>query len=334
MNQAMNRTVRTGPEAGAVSKVRIDPRSAVRVTFDPYSSVLALACAGARDRMRGHDTGPARVAGRFSERGLRAISRIVAPGSSVSPDCLTPTDLGVDTDVNAELTRLRGLSRGEMHEDLDQTFAGNPPPHWERISEAPHRWARDVADALDTLWTAVEPVWQREDALRRREAERVGAASARQAMDVVLAQTHPRGHVTDNTLIFPDPEGTELDATGRVVVLAPVLSRLDLSISNLDRPDMVWLAYPVADKLVRTADPGGLAALLTPMRAGLLRMLDGEWSMSQVAAGLGVGASAATHQVDALVAADLVSRRREGRRTLIHRTERGNGLLDLYEGTA
>ncbi|MFC4945971.1 ArsR/SmtB family transcription factor [Pseudonocardia sp. GCM10023141] len=322
-------------EAGqeAESRIRIDPRAAVRVTFDPYSSVLALACAGVRDRLRGQDTGPARVAGRFSERGLRAISRIVAPGSSMSPDCLSPSDLSRDTDVAAEVDRLRGLSADDMRHDLDETFGGHLPPHWERISDAPQRWARDVADALDTLWTAVEPVWHREDPLRAREAERVGAAAARQAMDVVVAEAHPRGRVEDNTLIFPDPEGTELDATGRVVVLAPVLSKLDLSISNLERPDMIWLAYPVADRALRAPDPGGLAALLTPMRAGLLRMLEGEWSMSQVAAGLGVGASAATHQVDALVAADLVARRREGRRTLINRTERGAGLLDLYDGS-
>jgi hypothetical protein len=315
-----------------MSRVRIDPEAAVRVTFDPYSSVLALACSGVRDRLRGHDTGPARVAARFSERGIRALSRIVAPGASVSPDCISPSELGTDTDVAAEVSRLRGMSADDVHRDLDQTFAGNPPPHWERISDAPDRWARDVADALDTLWTSVEPVWQRENGLRTREAERIGNAAVRRAMSVVLSQAHPRGHIEGDTLVFPDPEGTELDMRGKPVVLAPVLSKLDLSICNLERPDLVWFAYPVADRSPRTADPGGLAALLTPMRAGLLRMLDGEWSMSQVAAGLGVGASAATHQVDALVSADLVTRRREGRRTLIHRTERGNGLLDLYDG--
>lgn len=314
------------------SRVRIDPGAAVRVTFDPYSSVLALACSGVRDRMRGHDTGPARVATRFSERGIRALSRVVAPGSSVSPDCLTPPEIGTDTDVAVEVARLRNLSANDMHRDLDRTFAGNPPPHWERITDAPQRWARDIADALDTLWTSVEPVWQREAALRAREAERIGQAAVRRALDVVLAQAHPRGHVEGHTLVFPDPEGTEFDVVGKPVVLAPVLSKLDLSICNLDRPDLVWFAYPVADRSPRTADPGGLAALLTPMRAGLLRMLDGEWSMSQVAAGLGVGASAATHQVDALVSADLVARRREGRRTLIQRTERGLGLLELYDG--
>lgn len=312
-----------------VSRIRIDPRAAVRVTFDPYSSVLALACAGARDRIRGHHTAPARIAGRFSDGGLAAISRIVAPGSSVSPDCLSPGDPAHDTAVRVETGRLRDMSASDLLADLRETFGDRPPPQWEQIAHAPQRWAHDVADVLDTLWSIVEPVWLREDLLRGREAERVGAAAAREALDVVLAQAHPRGRAEDGCLVFPDPEGTELDASGRTVVLAPVLSRLDLSISNLDRTDIVWLAYPVAADTAPD-DPTGLAALLTPMRAHLLQQLDGEWTMTRIAAALGTSASAATHHVDALVAAGLVVRRRDGRHHLVGRTGRGDGVLDLY----
>ncbi|WP_219415099.1 ArsR/SmtB family transcription factor [Pseudonocardia nigra] len=313
-----------------MSRVRIDPRAAVRVTFDPYSS--ALACAGARDRLRGIDSAAARVAQRFSGRSLRAVSRIVAPGSSVGPDCLSPADMGTDTDVRHELDRLRGLSAAELHDDLDRTYNGAPPPQWQRIVDDPTRWSRDLADALDGLWAAVEPVWRREEPFRSQKAERVGAAATRRALDVVLAQAHPRGHTEDGTLVFPDPEGTELDATDRVVVLAPVMSRLDVSISNLDHPDLVWLAYPVAGAAPPAADPDGLDALLTPARSRLLRHLDGEWAMSGLARAMRIAPSAATHQVDALVAAGLVTRRREGRRVLVRRTSRGDGLLQLYGG--
>ena len=79
--------------AAAESRIRIDARSAVRVTFDPYSSVFALACASARDLTRGHDSALARVAARMPDRGLRAVARIVTPGSSLGPDCLSPADL-------------------------------------------------------------------------------------------------------------------------------------------------------------------------------------------------------------------------------------------------
>ena len=313
-----------------VSRVRMDPRAAVRVAFDPYTSVLALACAGVRDRLRGRDTAPARAAARISARGLEAFARFVAPGRSLGPECVSPSDPAADTDVPTELVRLRGLSNAEVHDDLERTFGGAPPAHWSAVADAPARWAGDVADALDVLWQGVEPVWRREAQMRAREVDRVGAAAARGALDVVLASAHPRGRAEDGALVFPDPEGTELDAAGRLVVLTPVLSRLDVSISNLERDALLWLAYPVPGSAPEPTDPTGLDALLTPVRAGVLRSLDGEWTMSRIASGSAIGASVATHHVHALVAAGLAVRRREGRHTLVSRSVRGAALLDLY----
>ncbi|TQM13773.1 winged helix-turn-helix domain-containing protein [Pseudonocardia kunmingensis] len=319
---------------GPVSRVRVDPRAAVRVAFDPYTSVLALACAGVRDRLRGLDTVPARVAARIPRHGVQAFARLVAPGRSVGPECVTPAEPAADTDVPAEVDRLRGLTDAEVHDDLDRTFGGSPPPHWLAVADAPARWARDVADGLEALWQGVEPVWRRESELRVREAERVGAAAARGALDVVLASAHPRGRAEDGALVFPDPEGTDLDAVGRLVVLTPVLNRLDVSISNLERAGLVWLAYPVPGTPGPAPHPGGLDALLTPVRAQLLRALDGERSMSRVAEGSAIAPSVATHHVHALVAAGLARRRREGRHTLVSRTGRGAALLELYDAAA
>ncbi|MEJ3658060.1 helix-turn-helix domain-containing protein [Actinomycetes bacterium KLBMP 9759] len=318
------------------SRVRLDPGAAVRVTFDPYTSVLALACAAARDRLQGADTELAKVAGRFSERGLRAVARLVTPGASVGPDCLSPAELGRDTHVASELGRLRGLTAAELHDDFQLTYGRSMPAQWERVAAAPRMWVRDFADALESLWAVVEPVWRREAALRSREADRVGSAAVRRALDIVLAQAHPRGRAENGILHFPDPEGVDLDATGKIAVLAPVLSRLDVSISNLERPDLVWLAYPVVahcGESFHVPDPAALDALLTPVRARLLRGLGGEQTMSVIAARLSVGASATTHHVDALVAAGLVTRRRDGRSTLVARSARGNELIDLYERT-
>ncbi|MDN5917569.1 MAG: helix-turn-helix domain-containing protein [Pseudonocardia sp.] len=52
--------------------------------------------------------------------------------------------------------------------------------------------------------------------------------------------------------------------------------------------------------------------------------------MSRLAAAVGLAPATATHQISALVADGLVSRRREGRHTVVERTERGAGLLELY----
>jgi len=316
--------------AAAESRIRIDARSAVRVTFDPYSSVFALACASARDLTRGHDSALARVAARMPDRGLRAVARIVTPGSSLGPDCLSPADLSEDTDVASEIDRLRGLTDDELKSDFARTFGDHPPPHWRQVVDDPRPWATDVADALSALWTLVEPVWRREADLRGREVDRVGAASARRSLDIVLASIHPRGRACDGVLIFPDPEAITAESAGRPVVLAPVLQRLDVSVSNLEGPDILWFAYPVPGATGPAADPAGLDALLTPVRALVLRALSGDWSMSQIATTAGIGASAATYHIDALVAAGLVVRRREGRRTLVSRTSRGDGLIELY----
>lgn len=160
--------------------------------------------------------------------------------------------------------------------------------------------------------------------------DRVGPAAARGALDVVLASAHPRGRSEDGVLVFPDPEGVDRDASGLLVVLTPVLSRLDVSISNLGRAGLRWLAYPAPGDGRPAGHPGGLDALLTPARARLLRLLDGESPMSRLAMRSGIAAGAATHHVHALVAAGLVSRRRAGRRRLVSRTARGDVLLDHY----
>lgn len=313
-----------------VTRVRPHHEAAVRVTYDPYTTVLALACGAVRDRVRGRDTALARVTDRMTPAGIAALAPLVLPGSSLGPDCLTPVDAARDTEVAAELERLRGLTADEVADDLHRTFAGAPPRRWERVAQRPREWTGAVADVLERLWADVAPAWRAEAGLRSREAERVGVAAARHALDVVLAQAHPRGRVDGGLLAFPDPEALPHEVTGDTLALAPVLSRLDVSISNLDRPGVVWLAYPVPSGQQAAADPAGLAALLSPVRADLLRRLRGEWTMSQVADALQVVPSGATHHVDALVAAGLVQRHRDGRHTVVRRTRRGEELLALY----
>lgn len=311
--------------AEAVSRVRIRPDAMVRVSVDPYTSVLALACSAATARLRGRTSA---IGARLSGPELRAVSRLVVPGSSVAPEALTPAEPERDTTVAAELERLRSMSAADLHADLDATYAGDPPPHWSEVAGTPRRWLTDMAAALETVWRLVEPAWHAQDRRRGQEVVRVGTAAARGALELVLARAHPRGQIVDGALEFPDPEGTDLDATRHTVVLAPLLSGVDVSISNLDRPGIVRFGYPAP--VLRTEDEAGLAALLTPVRATLLRLLGTTWTMSRLAAAVGMAPATATHQVSALVADGLVARRREGRHTLVERTERGTELLELY----
>lgn len=307
-----------------VSRVRLHEDATVRVTVDPYTSVLALACAAASARYRGQNTA---IGARLSGREMRAVSRLVVPGSSLAPEALTPAAPERDTTVVDELDRLRSMSADDLHTDLDVTYGGDPPRHWSEVAGTPREWLADMSAALETVWRLVEPAWKAQDRRRRREVERVGVAAARGALGLVLAKAHPRGRIVDGALEFPDPEGTVLD-DARTVVLAPLLSGVDISISNLDRPGVAWFGYPAP--MPGPDDEPGLSALLTPVRATLLRLLGRSWTMSRLAAAVGMAPATATHQIAALVADGLVERRRDGRHTLVERTDRGAALLDLY----
>jgi DNA-binding transcriptional ArsR family regulator len=317
------------PRRHPVTRLQIEASTTVRMTVDPYASLFALACTAGRDLRLGRDTTAARLARHFSGRGHRALAPIIAPHRSVSPDCLTPTDPSAGTDITTELDRLRTMTNTDLQNDIERTFDGSIPRTWERIAEAPRGWLHDLADLMETLWRNAGPAWRREDRLRAREAERIGVAAARCALDVVLAGAHPRGLAAGGVLAFPDPEGTERTAAGRSLVLAPFLSILDISVSNLDLPDIIWLAYPVPDG-ARDTDPAGLDALLTPMRSAILRGLERASTMSAVATAHHIGPSTLTYHVGALAAAGLVTRRRDGRHVLVSRTSRGERLLDLY----
>lgn len=298
----------------------------VRITFDPYVSVLALACEAVRD---GHP----RSVGLLSEQVRNALAPMVAPGRSLSPDCVTPTDPARDTRVAAEIDRLRSLSSAELLRDFEATFdEGQLPAHWAGAVEQPRRWAWHFAAAIEQVWSVLEPHWRRSADRRHQEAERIAAAAARGALDVALAEAHPRGNVEDATLTFPDPEAVDVDAVGRAPVLAPMVGPASMGICNLDLPDVVWFAYP----LLSAAPAHGqhptdqLDALLTPIRAHALRLLDRERPMHEVAGLLYCSPAAATHHCNRLAAAGLLHRQRDGRTVLVTRTRRAERLLQLY----
>lgn len=319
---------RPAPISDSVSRLRIADGAVVRINEDPYTGVLALACAGVRDRIQGQDSPAARASVRLTAEEVDAIARVIHPQKSPAPDCLTPDLLAADTTVDDEVERLRSLSVTDLQGDLEQTFAGDPPWHWAEIAASPRRWASAVAGAVARLWDGIEPLWHAQAPHRRREGERLSFAAARGALDVALSRVHPRVAVRGNTVEFPGTGGSDLDLSPRTVALAPTLAGLDLMVFNIDRSEQAWFGYSLEP--LRDTDHDALATLLTPLRAKLLLMLDRERSMSELAGTLYAAPPTITYQIGTLVAAGLVARRKEGRRTLISRTPRGSDLVDSY----
>lgn len=320
---------RTRVDFGSPAEVRVG------VAFNLYASVFALACDGMRARIgAGCNSRAAEIVASLPPAAQRALFPIVAPGHSLCPDCLSPGDPVRDVSLADELDRLRSLSGAEVRADLELTFApGAPPTHWQRALRNPRQWISQVADAFEDIGHHLQGPWQRSAGQREREAQRIGTAMARGCADVALAATHPRGMLRGTTLEFPDADPVELSASGRRVVLTPMIGRPESAPCNLDRCDVLWFGYPLAPSTDDRA-AAQLDALLTPMRARLLRCLDRETPMSAVPTLLTCSAPTATHHCTQLAKAGLIDRRRQGRRVSIARTRRGDLLLEAYETAA
>lgn len=309
----------------------------VRVAFNLYVSVFALLCDEFRQRPRDAVRSPVTELVRSLPAPVcAAVAPIVAPGRSLCPDCLSPGDPTKDTDFGQEIERLRCLTAEELRDDLERTFAGSRmPDHWQPVWERPRRWAHNFAFAAERVGATLQPAWQRSAEPRQREAERIGVAVARGMPDVVLGSAHPRGRIAGAVLELPDAEPAELDRTGRQLALTPMIGRPRTVPCNLDWPTTTWFGYPLPLSTSGAVfRPNELDALLTPIRAQLLRVLDREHTMGELSQALTCSAATATHHCDQLVKAGLLHRDRDGKTVLVSRTRRAQQLLEAYSTPA
>lgn len=77
-----------------------------------------------------------------------------------------------------------------------------------------------------------------------------------------------------------------------------------------------------------------LDTVLGRHRAAILRMADRPRSMGEIAGILHYLPGTITYHCDLLVRADLVERIRDGRHSLLIRTDRGTRLVDVLDGPA
>jgi DNA-binding transcriptional ArsR family regulator len=265
----------------------------------------------------------------------RAVGPLVVPGRSVAPDCVTPPNAVLETSVAEQVARWRDLSARELLTDLETTFGGEPPTHWRGVGQRPVRWMHAYAGAMTDAWAATKPLWRRAGPLLDREVERVGAAVVRGRLDLLLGGLHPHCRFDGGVLTIRDPEPARYELAGRPLVLVPMLSGRDALICSLDRPDAVWLAYPMpgAGRLLAGAGPAGrgdsLELLLGPVRARVLAALARPRTMGELAGLTGLAPSAVTYHCRRLTSAGLLERERSGREVRVTRTERAERLADL-----
>lgn len=317
------------------TELYLGPIDSVRVSVEaaPLVTVISLVV----DAMGGPRQGVRQGWSRVIQRSLpgtaaQAVSPMVGRSIVLLPDCITPVGPGGGS-LADQLDRIAMTTPEVLAADLAELFPDGLPLQWQAALRQPRRWLSHYVTVLSAVWQAYSPFWRQSASLRSHETERVGAAVVSGSLDILLTGINPRARFGADTLYLPDraPYRSALD--GRRVVLVPLLSGSSATVFNLDEAELVWLGYPLPglDCVGWESAPitDALTALLGPTRASILRLLRRPTTMGALAADLSTGSSSATYHCTQLTAAGLVERRRSGREVQIHRTPRGDALVDL-----
>ncbi|WP_263164124.1 ArsR/SmtB family transcription factor [Streptomyces sp. SCSIO ZS0520] len=264
------------------------------------------------------------------------LAPLFAPAYSVIPDSITPTACMPDGDVASQCALLADLSPDTLLTELETEFPEFVPPQWQPVVERPQEWLRAYARLLGSVWDQFRPVWRGAGALLHRETERVGTAAVSGNLDVLLGSVSSRFRYGEGSLRLPDQQAAEFSLDGRRLVLVPIVSGSGASMFALDRPDLVWIGYPmpgVGRLWENCTEPHGstdaLALLLGPRRAALLRACEEPLTMGEIAVRIGCSPATLTYHCAQLEQAGLLQRERRGQQVRLWRTERGHSVLDL-----
>jgi DNA-binding transcriptional ArsR family regulator len=311
-------------------------RRPLRVGLSPAPSLFALAADAAGARRGAPAEWLDRVRGELDRRDLAALIPLAAPPGVSTPASVMPRPDTGPADLAAEIERIAELPAAELLDDISFACGSEPTGPWSLVARRPRRWLPRYAEALHKAWRAVARPWADAAELFEREVERVGVASARGAAPELLDGLHPRAWVSDGRWSLPDPELRELRLPESGLTLIPILGGPDSAGAGLHEDGTLdWIAYPLPGawgRAERDPQPAArLEALVGAQRARLLRELKNPRSVGRLAETLIAVPSAATHHVDALEAAGLVVRERQGRSVIVHRTARGTRLVGIYD---
>jgi DNA-binding transcriptional ArsR family regulator len=267
---------------------------------------------------------------------LAVLRPVGVPSGSFTPGRVAITGVDDAHSVEEELERIATLPADTLLDDIAFAFGPTPPPPWDVVSRNPRRWLVRYALALGRIWHGIREQWSAATALLEREVERVETAAERGALPELMGTLHHRARVRNGVWELADADALALHLPERGLVVAPVLGGPGAGRATYnDRGRLRAIVYPLPGAhrvldgdLLPPAQ--ALESLLGVPRARLLRLLDQPRSPGALAKELLVVPSAATHHLHALEAAGLVVRERAGSNVIVHRTSRGNALLELY----
>ncbi|MFI8458604.1 ArsR/SmtB family transcription factor [Kitasatospora sp. NPDC085464] len=282
-----------------------------------------------------------------SERWWRDVRRHVPHRSGRFLDLVNASAVGVPSFMAADLDAVRrqltdeldailALPQQAVDDDL-AVFAGETelPSALARLRDDGSRGMREVSDGAWALFrSCLAPDWPEIRRVLEADIAARARTAARSGIGAVLGSLHPNAVWRDEGVLectLADLEGT-FDLDGRGLELRPnyfLQQGLGL-LAGQDRQSLLLhpVGSPAAEPPARPPAADGLAAVLGPARARVLRAIAGSpCSTTELARLLGVTPPSASAHATALRGAGLIVTRREGKQVRHTLTDVGHDLL-------
>jgi DNA-binding transcriptional ArsR family regulator len=259
------------------------------------------------------------------------------------PDFLTPRPASFAPAFEEELAVVRESSPDLVRRDLLATHAPNPLPealhNASSADDAPVVRLRDaICELLRQYWeNAIKPMWPQMRQLLEADMTYRARQLATGGARLLFADMHPNLRWQDGVLHIDKMigRGHRVLASGRGLLLVPSVfaHKPAPPVSPEEPPLLVYPSRGVATlwTAAPTAAAPALASLLGLPRARLLGLLDEPLPTVEIARRFGVTASAVSQQLRVLHATGLLTRARDGRQVLYHRSPLGDQLIGRHQ---
>ncbi|MEO3812417.1 DUF5937 family protein [Sphaerisporangium sp. B11E5] len=255
----------------------------------------------------------------------------LAPTQGYMADFLTPPPDTPLPDFSAELDRVRATDPARAAEEAG--WAVTPDTQAiARFRADPEAGVQRVADTLGAYWEiALAEYWPRVYALLEADVMWRARRFATGGAAELFADLHPSIRWEGDRLIAAKTYCDAGDLAGDGLLLVPSAFRWpDIAIMTLPyRPMLVYPARAVGTLWDQgpTPEPGALAALIGTTRARLLLTLSQPASTTSLARRLSLTPGAVSQHLSVLSGNGLVTRHRQGREVLYHRTPTADSLI-------
>jgi Helix-turn-helix domain len=313
-----------------LARFNFTPDDVARTRFSPAAAPLietVLIMAELRGLAAGH--GRRRGGDRWLREARSAFPATARPLLELLRPCMAWPDFldSFAPDVKEGLEEVRATPRAVLRSQLSQDWQDRPgrPPTWIReLAEGDRESVEIVVRALHDLHHAlVEPRWDNALVAFHAELARRIPVLAVGGHEELFGALHPRLRWRENGLDRAGFDG-EWDLNGVGMVLMPSAfwtgePLFSFSDDGLRSHVLIYGAHPnghsSAHELLMAdpADGDGLAALLGPTRAAVLRALAAPRGTVELAGVVGISPASASEHAKVLRDANLIETSREGR---------------------